>query len=307
MNSLRGIVILSEKDDFNAMHLYKSIKKKDIHCIFIDSRRLSFDYDIYLNLSGENIRFLNTNALKYSYFIRAVNLVPLNPYHFSDRKLYTQYRNYYSLFFSFVEIVNSLGVKVVNPPSTFWCHYFKPFTYKIAKDTGFDIPLTIVTPSFRQVYKIYKEYASKKQMVYKPVAGGKNVKILRNIEEFPKDDEVYIFQEVIHGKNVRVFTLGDNFTAGFYLMYDTEKSIDYRDLDPDEVKVCTCEIPNQLSDKCIKLARTIGLRFSGIDLIFDGDKYYFLDINPAPMFYGFEYQSGYPLTDKIIDYLLCVE
>lgn len=302
---IKGIVVFADSDDDNAVVLYNKSKSMGINTIFMDSKRLSTNYDIFTDM--KSIRFLSSDARRYSYFVRAVNLVPINPFAFSNTQKFSEYRNYYSLMFSFLEILQSWNVKVVNPPSTFWCHYFKPYTYVLAKSCGMDIPQTFVTPSFREIYKIYKSHkGSDKKIVFKPLAGGKTVKILddSNIESFKFSSDVYIFQELIHGQNFRVFTLGDQYLCSLALEYDTSKAIDYRDLDPTEVKVKMIEVPDDIKKKSVRLANTIGLYFSGIDFIFNQNGYYFLDINPAPMFVGFEYHSGFPIMEKIIHYLL---
>lgn len=304
---MKGIVIFADSNDSNAQYFFSRVKERGIKSIFMDTKKLSLSYDIYIDLFSDQLGFLWGNCYNYSYFVRAVNLVPLNPFSFSTQEKYSEYRNYYSLMFSFLEILNSKGIKVVNPPSTFWCHYFKPYVYNIAKDIGLDIPITFVTPSFRQLYKAYRNYKnSNKKLVFKPIAGGETVKILddQNLELLKNSLNVYIFQEFIKGENFRVFTLGDEFHVAFSLIYDCSKSIDYRDLDPSEVKVSTIEVDRDLVKKSFNLAKKIGLYFAGIDFIRNDNGIYFLDINPAPMFVGFEYHSGFPLIDKIIDYLI---
>lgn len=99
---------------------------------------------------------------------------------------------------------------------------------------------SFVTLSFRQLCKAYRNYKnSNKKLVFKPIAGGETVKILddRNLELLKNSLNVYIFQEFIKGENFRIFTLGDEFYVAFSLIYDCSKFIDYRDLDPSEVKV----------------------------------------------------------------------
>ncbi|MCX7758537.1 MAG: ATP-grasp domain-containing protein [bacterium] len=298
------IVIFADFDDDNSKILYNKIKSMDINSIFIDTKRLSVDYDIFIEM--EKLRFWGSDADRYSYFVRAINLVPLNPFSFTDTRKFSEYRNYYSLMFSFLEILHSKGVKVVNPPSTFWCHYFKPYTYFLAKNCGMDVPITFVTPSFREIYRIYKDSkALGKKFVFKPIAGGKTVKVLdeQNIEDFKISTEVYIFQELIYGQNFRVFTLNNEYLCSFSLDYDIQKSIDYRDLDPTQVNVKYIELDSKIKAVVSLLSSKIGLKFAGIDFILNEKGCYFLDINPAPMFVGFEHHSGFPIMEKIINYL----
>ncbi|MGC8733794.1 MAG: hypothetical protein ACP5RD_01940 [bacterium] len=63
-------------------------------------------------------------------------------------------------------------------------------------------------------------------------------------------------------------------------------------------------IPKELENSIVKFSRFTGLEFCALDFKKFNDNYYFLDINPAPMFVGFESKSGFPITDKIIQYLL---
>lgn len=302
----KGIVIFADADDENAQFLFNQAKSLSANPIFIDTKKLALSYDLYIDLENQDIKFLHTNAKKFNFFVRAVNLIPLNPFSFSSSQKYNEYRNYYSLMFSFLETLKSEGLKVVNPPSTFWCHYFKPYTYYLAQKVGLKIPTTIITPSFRQIYKTYKIFLNQKQkLIIKPIAGGETVKELNEetLEKIKLSTTVYILQEKIQGTNIRIFTLGNKFLCAFSIEYDTNKSIDYRDLNPKELKIKTTKVSNEIKKLSLKLAKDIGLLFSGIDFIVKNNDYYFLDINPAPMFAGFEFHSSFPISQKIIEYL----
>lgn len=75
--------MFADGDDENAQFLFNQAKCLSINTIFIDTKKLALSYNLYIDLKNQEIKFLNTDAKKFNFFIRAVNLVPLNTFSFS--------------------------------------------------------------------------------------------------------------------------------------------------------------------------------------------------------------------------------
>jgi glutathione synthase/RimK-type ligase-like ATP-grasp enzyme len=304
----KKIIYIAKGDDDNANYIYQKTKEKQVNTIFIDTQKFPLEYDSYIYLDDikRKIKIGNYSDInsEYSFFIRAIAINVFNPFNYSsDEKKFHSYKNYYSFLYSLVNISKLNGAKVVNSPSTFWIHFYKPYTYALAKKFNLKIPQTFVANKSREILKFYKENKNK-ELVVKPVAGGDLVRIL-NEEELEKikntlDYKTFIIQERIKGKELRVFVLGNKILVSLYLI---TPDLDYREKQNiEDIKII--DISKELENSIIKFSKWIGLEFCALDFKKSNDNYYFLDINPAPMFVGFETKSSFPITDKIIQYLL---
>ncbi len=306
-NKKKNIIFIADGEDYNANYIYEKTKEKGMDAIFIDTRKFPLEYESLIYLDNQlnkvqigNYKEINSN---FSFFIRAIFINAFNPFNYSsDEKKFHSYRNYYSFLYSLVNIADLNGAKVVNSPSTFWIHFYKPYTYTLAKKFGLKIPITFVSNKTRSIIKFYKENKDK-ELIIKPVAGGDTIKLL-NQDQLEKikstlDYKTYIIQERIIGQEIRTFLIGYKTIVSLHLITN---DLDYREKQNiQEIKII--DIPTNLANSIIKFSKYIGLKFCALDFKKVDNEYYFLDINPAPMFVGFEIKSGYPITNKIIEYL----
>lgn len=74
---------------------------------------------------------------------------------------------------------------------------------------------------------------------------------------------------------------------------------------PDGRRLATAEIepvelPPEVRSQCVEIAKTLDLRWTGIDFRRTRQgQYVFLEANPSPMFLGFEERTGLPLTESL--------
>jgi hypothetical protein len=65
-----------------------------------------------------------------------------------------------------------------------------------------------------------------------------------------------------------------------------------------------CDLPPQVADRCLRVARELGLRYGAIDLILTpGGEYVFLEINPNGQFGWIEDRTGLPIAAALCDEL----
>jgi glutathione synthase/RimK-type ligase-like ATP-grasp enzyme len=65
------------------------------------------------------------------------------------------------------------------------------------------------------------------------------------------------------------------------------------------------DLPEEISGKCLQLARRLGLAFGAIDMIVNPDgEYIFLEIHPSGQWLWIEEQTGLPLLDCFCEMLV---
>jgi len=103
-----------------------------------------------------------------------------------------------------------------------------------------------------------------------------------------------LIQEYIAGENIRVHVI-DQWTHAISIYSDT---VDYRY--GSNTKFSTRSLPVAITQACLAITASSGLRFAGIDLIYRPPHYYLLEINPAPGYSYFEQQlSSYPISEQL--------
>jgi len=81
--------------------------------------------------------------------------------------------------------------------------------------------------------------------------------------------------------------------------------IDWRIYDFENVKFTAMEIPSDIKEKCIRLTKMLGLKYSAMDFIYDPDgNYWFLEVNPNGLWMWIEQLSGLPISEAIADLLI---
>jgi glutathione synthase/RimK-type ligase-like ATP-grasp enzyme len=65
-----------------------------------------------------------------------------------------------------------------------------------------------------------------------------------------------------------------------------------------------CELPKDITDKCVEFVKKLGLVFGAIDLVKSFDKFYFLEINPNGEWAWLQKEAGLPIAETIVDYLV---
>ncbi len=148
-----------------------------------------------------------------------------------------------------------------------------------------------------------KKFLSSHTSVYKALAGGIHVQMA---EEYLKNKTALserpgIFQKFVKGKNIRAYALGNEVIGVGELLSGSE--VDSR-IQQKGVRVVS--IPKETKEIALKAMHLLGMHFSGIDLIYSEkeNKYYLIECNPAPMFYGFEYMTKIPVSEKLAGYLI---
>ncbi|MCC2618219.1 hypothetical protein LJ739_18325 [Aestuariibacter halophilus] len=192
------------------------------------------------------------------------------------------------------------GIFWVNSYAAIHAHRVKPRQMAVAQALGALIPKTYTGNQPAAIVSLARQFPC----IFKPVFGGDHAAPLTphhvnngHLERVLRYAPVTV-QQYIPGTNVRTYVVGQrHFSAEI-----RATTIDYRQ-DPD-ARIVPVTLPDKMARLALSLADSLGMVWGGIDwrLSDDGD-YYFLEINPSPMFIGFERQTGFPITEALFDLL----
>ncbi len=107
------------------------------------------------------------------------------------------------------------------------------------------------------------------------------------------------FQELLPGDDVRVYVIDGRVVCALRIVTE---AIDFRQ---NEQAIELIEISEEVKAQCILATATLGLRFTGMDIKGDREgSYKILELNPSPMFLGFEARAGVDIKGPLCDALV---
>lgn len=163
----------------------------------------------------------------------------------------------------------------------------KPYQLAMIRQAGFAIPETLITNDAAAA----REFLSKNpDSVYKSVSGVRS--IVRRVGEMQLSsiDDVRwcptLFQRVVPGANYRAHVIGSEVLA---VRIDSDQ-LDYR---YGRTRMIATTLPVVIAQRCRRLTATLGLHFSGIDLMRTPQGEWFcFEVNPSPGYPYFEMLGG---------------
>ena len=297
------VLILGSSDDEHAVHIHNYLCQNgadaiQVDCTWFPSRMtITFDPekgDGEIAIAGaEPIAF---NAIS-SVFWRNYDGV-------GDANLPNADQNYVANNDSrslFESLLIWLPARWVNSWRAVQLHQTKPVQLAMVAQLGIPIPRSIISNAAGPL----KDFAQRNpNSIFKPVQGGAHARRLTAAELQPENLAnlrlaPVTVQDEIPGTNIRAFVAGDQVLA----CEIATSAVDFRDDALPDI------LPHDLSaeqkEMCRRIARTLGLVWTGIDFRLAPDgTYVFLEANPSPMFKGFEKYAGLPLTEALSALLL---
>ena len=195
--------------------------------------------------------------------------------------------------------------RVVNRCAPMASNGSKPYQIQLIRDQGFLVPETLITND----PELVREFRSRHgRIIYKSISSVRS--IVQTLED--ADDERLEnlrwcpaqFQAFVQGTNIRVHTVGGEVFATAactdatdyrYAARQTGESADLRE----------AELDPELAERCVRLAKSLGLDFAGIDLkVTPDDEVYCFEVNPCPAFSYYEGNAGQPISDGLARYLM---
>jgi glutathione synthase/RimK-type ligase-like ATP-grasp enzyme len=205
------------------------------------------------------------------------------------------------------EMVTWLDVadaRIVNRPRAMHSNSSKPFQAQVIARVGFEVPESLVTNDPDQVRRFADRLGP---LVFKSTSGIRS--IVRRVDEGYADRLERVralptqFQALVEGEDVRVHVVAGEVFATRICSDATDYRYAGRDgLDADLVAT---ELPGPVAQRCVDLARVLGLPLVGIDLRETPDgRFVCFEANPMPGYSYFESQTGQPISEHLVRYLV---
>lgn len=188
---------------------------------------------------------------------------------------------------------------MLNRPGAMWSNHSKPLQSLVAAQVGFSVPPTLITTDAEAARAFVAEHG---RVIYKSISSVRS--IVKELD--PDDDRLSAafgapvqLQRCIQGIDHRVHVVGDRLFACSI----RSDSSDYR-YDGDSEKH-SCTLPDDVAERCLALARTLGLTFTGIDLRrTPDDEWFCFEANPSPGFSYYERATGAPIAAAVADLMV---
>ena len=303
----KTILILGTPEDEHALHVSAHLAERGARVVWLDGEQfptkplIAFQPGSTGHLvdpdSGQRIDFADVESVYWRCYSG-------NPY--SDLPNVEQaelaVNDSRSLFES---LLIDLPARWVNGWAGFQIHQCKPAALaRVARlDLGplVRVPETLLSNDPAAIIEFAERVG---KCIFKPVQGGAHTRRLAADQLTPdrlellKHAPVTIQQEIV-GTDIRVFIAGERLMA-CELLTD---ALDFRD--DDDPKMQAIELPSEVATACRRIAASLDLVWTGIDLRrTPAGEYFYFESNPSPMFIGFESRSGLPLTDSLVDLLI---
>jgi glutathione synthase/RimK-type ligase-like ATP-grasp enzyme len=296
-----AVVVIGPAQDAHAAAVVARLSERGVDVRLFDTAEFPDVTRISLGERLGDIAIDGVPARPAAVYIRNLGLTPLgvNPAASEEmeqdwRRAMLAYRERADVVAALVHRWESLGVPVYNPQSTRH-RITKPYQIALLADAGLPVPRSLWTNDPDQV----RRFATGRRVAYKPVAGGAATKELAagdlSDERLSRLGAAPVcFQELLPGDDIRVYVIDDDIVASVKIVTD---ALDFRG---SEQSIEPYPLSAELAQVCLRATRTLGLRFTGMDLKADeaGDLK-ILELNPSPMFLGFDKLSGSDIGDRL--------
>lgn len=204
----------------------------------------------------------------------------------------------------------------VNPPDANHRMESKIHQLRLAHESGFTIPETLVTNTGSEAVRLFEKYTD--SMIAKALS---SPLITDNdqdefvfsvlLDEPPsKDDESLnlcptIFQEPqLPKKDYRVTVVGDKvFAVRIEGKEEVSIPVDWR-TKQEGARFVQVDLPNRIEDLCRRYVSEAGLYFGAIDLVEVGGEYVFLEINPNGEWGWLQKPWDVPIAENLTELLI---
>ncbi len=299
-----NILILGDAKDAHAAHLQAVLTEASVTVEYLDTRL--FPTQLQLSWHPHNRqgclhlpsgRKLNLQDIKSVYW-RSFNGVRIPSFGDSNQ----QDIAFQDAKSTLRSLFQATPAHWVNSWQAYEFHQEKPLQLSLAQQLGVAIPATLISNDPQLVTQFAKSY---EKVIFKPVYGGSHA---RFVTEYHLESErmslalrlsPVTLQEYIPGTNIRSYVIGES-------VYSAEirtEAVDFRD--DSQAQLIPVELPETIQQQCLAIAKAFMLEWTAIDWRRQPTgEYVFLEANPSPMFLYFEQQTGFPITQKLVQLLL---
>lgn len=183
---------------------------------------------------------------------------------------------------------------------------------RVAAETGFEVPDTVVSNDLVQVRRILSTPMIAKTLAgaITTVNGTPNYIYSQLVDDAVLNDEAVaaapcIFQGLAKpATDVRVTVVGSAVFATEILLHGA-LPIDWRAAPEDAVTYMPVTLPDDVARRCVAMCDSLHLAYGAFDLVrCDPARYIFLEVNPSGQWGWIEHATGQPITDAIVNLLI---
>ncbi|MGQ9718470.1 MAG: RimK family alpha-L-glutamate ligase [Nitrososphaerales archaeon] len=200
------------------------------------------------------------------------------------------------------------GLLVINPPRAIEISADKYRSLTLIEELGIPVPPTIITEDTEAAMRAFEELGG--DVVMKPLFGSRGMGIgrindpetaWRTFHALTYTRHVLYLQKFIpHGtRDIRLFVIGEQVVASMYREADSWKTNIDRGAKPISLKS-----PKELEDLAVKVAKAIGCKIAGVDVMESREGYMVNELNSQPGFGGLQMVTKVNIADKIIEYMI---
>jgi glutathione synthase/RimK-type ligase-like ATP-grasp enzyme len=202
---------------------------------------------------------------------------------------------------SLMQLLDVLPCIVVNRAKASTSNDSKIYQAYLANSFGLPTPRTLVTTNPDEAREFHE--ACGRRVIYKSLSS------IRSIVCRLKDDDLgerldrvrncpTQFQECVDGVDIRVHTVNDQVFATEIVSEVSDYR--YARRDGSSLSMQATDIPAEVAEACVGMARLLGLALSGVDLRRTPDnQYYCFEVNPSPGFVFYERATGQPISEAV--------
>jgi hypothetical protein len=200
-----------------------------------------------------------------------------------------------------VALLETITCPVANRASASMSNCSKPYQGLIVRQSGLLTPPTLITNDPEAVLEFFESCG--RQVIFKSISGVRST--VRRLEERDLERLRLLqhgpaqFQKFLPGDNIRVHTIGSEAIATRI----RSGAVDYRYArqQGSQANLEPTELPDAISQACVRLSQRMGLLIAGIDLKETPEgEYYCFEINPSPGFAYYEQHTGQPISAALV-------
>ena len=300
------ILIIGSQEEEHSRYIFEKLQSKKLDALYFDSRLYPQDISLSYNL-GEDFEKSYLKIQNKKVYIKDIQGIwwrwfyGVNKIKFSNNDIELDnlvHRECKIALENLFYISSKNNCNWLNSIEAIKMHQTKGFQLELLKEKNIRTPKTLFTNDPESLRNFWEE--NNKNIIYKPVVGGAYTQKMTE-KDFSSDRMEALrlspiqLQEYIDGVDIRVYVVGKNIYAAKII----SKALDFRK--DAEAKIEPIKLPKQVEKDCLKVLKTLKLRYSGIDIrLTPQDEYVFIEANPAPMFIHFEKQTNYPISNNLI-------
>jgi glutathione synthase/RimK-type ligase-like ATP-grasp enzyme len=236
-------------------------------------------------------------------YLRPYGLDQLPSMHGLDRNS-PQWRHAVNVNDSISEWTELTSALVVNRLSAMTSNGSKPFQARAIEAHGFAIPDTLVTTDPEAVREFWLRHGT---VIYKSISSVRSIVTRLTAENAGRLAYLHWcptqFQQYVPGYDYRVHVVGEEtFATEIVSAADDYR---YAARMGKEAALRACQLPREVAERCVRLARALDLPVAGIDLRYHpAGEWFCFEVNPSPGFSYYEQETGQPIAAAVARFLM---